>query len=122
MSVKDSSSRRDGELPTPTLACPYAQLDWIFTDKASLYSKKSTKDNYLSGLGFYKRFLRETNNFSKTLEHDPRFFINREWDVFALNKIKTWMDATNLPGSDGYISSSTATSMVSVVRLTMAHA
>src|SRR5258707_15870790 len=109
-------------LPTPTKENPYRQLDWIFKDKSSLYSNQGTQENYLTAVAFYKRFLTHTHNYSVELEKDPRFFLAREWDVFALHKVKSWLDATNIAGHDGYLSSYSITSVMSSLRQTMAHA
>ena len=109
-------------LPTPTKEDPYRQLDWIFKDKSSLYSNQGTQENYLTALAFYKRFLKHTHNYNAKLEKDPRFFLEREWDVFALHKVKVWLDATNIAGHDGYRSSHSITNIMSALRQTMEHA
>jgi len=109
-------------LPEPTRDNPYAQLDWIFNDKASLYSNPGSGQNYASALAFYKRFLRHTHNYSAKLEKDPRFFLAREWDIFALHKVKAWIDATNVAGENGYLTSYTILGTMSSLRQTMAHA
>jgi integrase len=112
----------NSRLPLPTTDNPHAQLDWIFKDKSLLYSNQGSQENYLSALAFYKRFLSHTHNYSAQLEKDPRFFLAREWDVFALHKVKTWLDATNIAGEDGYLSSYTVLGTMSSLRQTMAHA
>jgi len=109
-------------LPEPTRDNPYAQLDWIFSDKASLYSNPASGQNYASALAFYKRFLRHTHNYSAELEKDPRFFLSREWDIFALHKVKIWIDATNVAGGNDYRTSYTIIGSMSSLRQTMAHA
>src|SRR5687768_4142832 len=92
-------------LPRPTKADPHRQLDWIFRDKMSLYSNQSTQGNYSGALAFYKRFLRKTNNYSEELERDPRFFLQRQWDDYALLKVKRWIDLSNTRGNDNYLTS-----------------
>lgn len=109
-------------LPIPTPQNPHTQLDWIFNDKVSLYSKQASRENYSTALVFYKRFLKHTHNYSAVLEKDPRFFLAREWDVFALRKVLNWIEATNIAGTDDYRSSYSITSIVSALRQTMAHA
>jgi integrase len=109
-------------MPPPTLENPYAQVDWIFNEKMSLYENKDTKDNYRLGLTFYKRFLRETNNYNPLLDVDPRFYIKNEWDVMALHKVKQWIDATNIEGTEDYLTSYTLTSGISGIRTTMEYA
>lgn len=122
MKVSRNSVVVQSELPTPTMADPHAQLIWIFRDKGSLYSNQESRKSYRTALVFYQRFLKQTHNYSKALERDPRFFLSREWDVFALHKVKAWLDATNVPGCDSYLSSYHVTNLMSVLRLTMTHA
>ncbi len=93
-------------LPTPTRENPHRQLDWIFQDKISLYTNKDSQDNYASALVFYKRFLEQTNNYSETLTKDPRFLLKQEWDVFALQKVKKWIDTRTTPAVKSYLTSS----------------
>lgn len=109
-------------LPTPTKKDPYRQLDWIFQDKISLYSNRHSRENYSSGLSIYKRFLKHTNNYSEALQRDPRFHLKEQWDVFALLKVKNWLDTTNFAGNDDYLASASVTSMMSALRQTMEHA
>src|ERR1700752_1521891 len=92
-------------LPEPTLENPYAQVDWIFNERMSLPEAEHTKNNYRMAVVFYKRFLRETNNYNTLLDKDPRFYIKDEWDAMALHKVKRWIDATNIEGSTDYLTS-----------------
>jgi hypothetical protein len=101
-------------LPTPTKGNPHRQLDWIFHDKISLYSNEHTQSNYFAALSFYKRFLAETHNYSATLERDPRFYLKHEWDVFALHKVKQWIDTINIAGTEAYLTSHSITGMKSL--------
>jgi hypothetical protein len=109
-------------MPEPTHESPHAQLDWIFTQKSALYDKKSTRGNFRGGLAFYKKFLRETNNYNPLLNDDPRFRIRCEWDALALHKIKQWLDATNIAGTENYLASSTLSGHISAIRITMEYA
>ena len=109
-------------LPRPTKADPHRQLDWIFRDKMSLYSNQSTQGNYTGALAFYKRFLRETNNYSEALERDPRFFLQRHWDDYALLKVKRWIDLSNIRGNDNYLTSNTIATLFSTLKQTIEHA
>jgi integrase len=109
-------------LPTPTKENPHRQLEWVFRDKLSLYDNKDTKSNYTSALVFYKRFLQQTNNYSEALAKDPRFFLKGEWDMFALQKVKRWIDVTNKKGSEGYLTSNSVIGIISALRQTMEHA
>lgn len=109
-------------LPAPTRESPYCQVDWIFRDKSSLYSSADTKSNYATALAFYKRFLKQTHNYSSSLEADPRFLLKEQWDVFALLKVKNWIDTTNISGSANYVTSSHVTNIMSAIRQTMEHA
>lgn len=109
-------------MPVPTRKNPHAQLDWIFKEKISLYTNKHTKYNFSSALTFYKRFLEETNNYNPLLDSDPRFYIKDEWDAMALHKIKQWVDATNIMGTEDYLTSNTLSNHFSAIRRTMEYA
>lgn len=109
-------------IPQPTHENPYAQVDWIFREKISLCENKYTKYNYSSALAYYKRFLEETRNYNPLLDGDPRFYIKDEWDVTALHKIKQWIDATNIEGTEDYLTSSTLRSHFSAIRQIMEYA
>ena len=124
--MKQHRTRRVLELgdhfPSPTRDNPHRQLDWIFRDKISLYANEDTRTNYSTALTFYKRFLKHTHNYNPLLEKDPRFYLKREWDVFALHKVKQWIDTTNTRGAEGYLTSYSITSIISALRQTMEHA
>jgi hypothetical protein len=109
-------------LPQPTREHPYAQVDWIFKEKMLLCENKHTRANYSTALVFYKRFLEETNNYNPLLDGDPRFYIKDEWDVIALHKVKQWVDATNISGTDDYLTSHTIGNHISAIRRTMEYA
>ncbi len=108
-------------LPMPTIENPHRQLDWIFHDKMSLYSDVR-RHHYKSALAFYKQFLKHTNDYSEVLERDPRFYLKQQWDVFALHRVKRWIDITNIAGGEHYRASGTIINLISVIRQTMAHA
>jgi hypothetical protein len=109
-------------MPDPTFENPYAQVDWIFKEKMSLYEKEDSRSNYRSGLAFYKKFLQQTNNYNALLDSDPRFHIRDEWDVMALHKVRQWIEATNIEGSEDYLTSYTLISNFSAIRQTMEYA
>lgn len=109
-------------MPEPTRENPYVQVDWIFKEKMSIYDKKDSKNSYRTGLVFYKRFLQETNNYNPLLDGDPRFYIEAEWDVMALHKVKQWIDATNIQGTEDYLTSYTVLNNFSAIRQTMEYA
>jgi integrase len=109
-------------MPVPTIDNPYAQVDWIFKEKLSLYEKHDTKNIYRNALTFYKRFLKETNNYNPALDSDPRFYIQEEWGVMALHNVKQWIEATNIAGNEGYLTSYTLTTNFSGIRQTMEYA
>lgn len=73
-------------------------------------------------MAFYKRFLQETNNYNPVLDDDPRFYIRDEWDAMALHKIKQWVEATNIAGTEDYLTSHSLVNNFSAIRLTMEHA
>lgn len=109
-------------MPEPTLENPYAQVDWIFKEKMSLYENERTKENYETALAFYRRFLQETSNYNPILDDDPRFYIKDEWDVMALHKVKQWIEATNIEGTEDYLTSHSINSNFSAIRQTMQYA
>jgi Phage integrase family len=109
-------------LPEPKRENPYAQVDWIFKERMSLCENKHTRYNYSTALVFYKRFLEETKNYNPLLDADPRFYIKDEWDVMALQKVKQWVDATNINGTDDYLTSHTLTNHIGAIRRTMEYA
>lgn len=109
-------------IPEPTTDDPYTQVRWIFMDRMSLCNTNDTKGNYQSGMSFYLKYLKETNNYNPLLESDPRFYISREWDTLALHKLKQWVMATNIQGSKGYLTSHSILSNFSAIRQTMEHA
>lgn len=118
----ESLLRLQKDLPTPTKQDPLAQLEWIFEDKMATYAHESTQQNYRDALVFYKRFLRDTNNYSRSLEDDPRFLLRRDWDVTALFKVFKWIEATNISGTPAYRSSLVIEGRMSALRQTMEHA
>src|ERR1041384_1764869 len=109
-------------MPEPTFENPHAQVDWIFGQKMSLYENEDSRANYRSALSFYKKFLQQTSNYNPLLEGDPRFHIREEWDVMALHKVKQWIEATNIEGSEDYLTSYTLVSTFSALRQTMEYA
>lgn len=109
-------------MPEPTSENPYAQVDWIFEQKMSLYEKEDSRANYRSGLAFYKKFVQQTNNYNPLLDSDPHFYIRDEWDVMALHKVKQWIEATNIEGTEDYLTSYTLISNFSAIRQTMEYA
>lgn len=111
-------------LPEPTFdeEGRYAQVDAIFMDKAKTFDTPSTQSNYLNGLSFYKKFLRDTDNYDETLEADPRFYLARQWGPIALANVKKYLDQTNIAGTDDYLTSSHVQGLISAIRQTMEHA
>ena len=75
-----------------------------------------------TALAFYKKFLQETNNYNPLLDGNPRFYIRDEWDVMALHKVKQWVVATNIEGTEDYLTSYTLISNFSGLRKTMEYA
>jgi hypothetical protein len=63
-----------------------------------------------------------TNNYSQSLDRDPRFLLRREWDVTALFKVFKWIEATNISGTPAYRSSLVIEGRMSALRQTMEHA
>lgn len=111
-------------LPEPTMdeEGRYAQVDAIFKDKADTYDNPATKDNYLTALAFYKKFLRDTNNYDDAMEADPRFYLASQWGPLALINVKQYLEQINIAGSDEYLTSSHVQGIMSAIRQTMEHA
>ncbi|MBX9996065.1 tyrosine-type recombinase/integrase [Priestia aryabhattai] len=103
-------------IPEPTYKNPYAQVDFIFQQVASLKHNPHTQDNYRNGLAFYKKFLKETNNYDDSLNSDPRFYLKKHWDEFTLLKVKTYIDTNNIKGTEGYLTSYTISGYFSAIR------
>ncbi len=103
-------------IPEPTYKKPYAQVDFIFQQIASLKYNRHTQENYKTALAFYKKFLKETNNYDNSLSSDPRFYLKKHWDEFALLKVKTYIDTNNIKGTEGYLTSHTIAGHFSAIR------
>lgn len=110
------------KLPIPTLNEPLIQLDWIFERKIALYDNKSSKSNYESALSFYKKFLKATNNYNEDFKNNHLFYIDEQWDLIALYKIKQWLDKNNLKENLGYKTSYTINGFMSAMRQIMDYA
>ena len=114
--------KNKNQIPLPTEKYPYVQIDWIFTERASLCDSKSGRQNYLGAASFYKKFLRATHNYNSPLKLNTCFYIEKEWDKVALLKVKQWIEATNIEGSSNYLTSYSITSHISAIRQTMEYA
>ncbi len=110
------------KMPEPTFAAPYAQVEWIFREKMLQYENKNTQSNYQAGCSFYINFLRQTNNYNSGLAADPRFYLAQEWNATALLKLERWLQATNIAGSESYLTSYTVMGHFSAIRQTMEYA
>lgn len=110
------------KMPEPTFENPYAQVEWVFGEIMSLQANKNTKSNYQAGCSFYLRFLNETDNYNEQLTIDPRFYLAKEWNAAALLKVQHWLEATNLPDTENYLTSYTVMGNFSAVRKTMEYA
>lgn len=62
-------------LPTPTIANPYAQVDFIFNLIAATKTNKHTKNNYRVALTFYKKYLEKTYNYNEDFEKIGLFYL-----------------------------------------------
>lgn len=71
-------------LPEASVENPFAQVEWIFEQRLSRVPSKSGKDNYRYALGFYLRFLQET-------EGTAPFVLKERLDSLALVRFRTWL-------------------------------
>jgi hypothetical protein len=71
-------------LPTATTEHPFVQVEWIFEQRLSRVPSKSGKENYRYALGFYLRFLEES-------EPKVPFVLRERWDSLALVRFRTWL-------------------------------
>ncbi|MDO1447417.1 tyrosine-type recombinase/integrase [Rhodocytophaga aerolata] len=110
-------------LPKPTTEDPYAQLKFIFNRVANLKISKSTKENFKTALSFYiNTYLPKTHNFDSKLENNKLFFLNEQWDKFALHNVEKYFKKYNVEGSKTRLSSFTVTSHMSAIRQVMEYA
>lgn len=109
-------------LPEPTFTNPYAQLDFIFHHVANEKNNPNTQSNYKNALTFYKNFIKETNNYDSRLDEDPRFYLNKYWDTFALIKVSNFIKECNTKERENYLSSYTIVTHFSAIRNVMEEA
>ncbi|MFE4115791.1 site-specific integrase [Priestia sp. YIM B13448] len=109
-------------LPDPTIENPYVQVDFIFQLIASQKHNVSTQSNYKSASTFYKKYLQETYNYDERLKNDPRFYLHKYWDEFALVKVKSYIDQNNIRENKGYLTSHTIVGHFSAIRNVMEEA
>lgn len=110
------------DLPMPTKENPFIQVDWIFEQKASTYDFLSTRQSYASSCVFYKKYLAQTLNYNHPPNSEFLFFIEKEWDNLALVKVKRWIEATNIEGTEDYLTSGTIAGHFSAIRRAMIYA
>ena len=108
-------------LPEPTLDNPFLQIDFLFERVGSLKSGRNR--NFRGALSYYKRcYLPATHNYSEMLREKNLFYIEEQWDEFALIKLQTFMDEANTTGSVGRLSSAYVVSISTTFRTVLEYA
>jgi len=97
------------EMPTPTNEVPWAQVEWLFDQKASLAMSKSNKMKYIGAKNHFLGFLKQRMPTSADL--NP-YWVNREFDEYTLLRFKQYVD-------DLALSSSSTASILSGARQTI---
>ncbi|MFH5181448.1 site-specific integrase [Paenibacillus sp. TAB 01] len=109
------------KLPQPTLNEPFAQINYIFERVAGTKSS-SRRKKILSGLKWYKTFISGTANYDESLVADPRFYLNKHWDEFALVKFEAFLSESNTPSNPNYITSATVNGLIYSIKQVMEYA
>ncbi len=71
-------------LPEAKPERPFAQVEWIFEQRLSRVPSDSGQSNYRYALGFYLKFLMET-------EGGAPFVLKERWDTLSLVRFRTWL-------------------------------
>lgn len=101
-------------IPEATAEHPFAQVEWVFEQRLSQVPSESGKENYRYALGFYLRFLRET-------EATAPFVLKERWDSLALIRFRTWL-LTQEQEDKSQFGSHTLVGLMSAVRQAMTEA
>ena len=76
--------------PKPTLIAPYAQIKWMFFQlEAEHVEPRASAIRY--GKNKYLQFVFETKAYYAELEEDPRFYLEKYWEVDALIRFNKWL-------------------------------
>lgn len=101
-------------VPEPSAERPHVMLDWLFEQRWSRVPSKSGKKNYMSGLAYYKKFVKE-------LVGNAPFDTREHWGMLALVQFKSWMTVYRQPNGEP-LSSHTVIGIMSTVRQVMLEA
>lgn len=101
-------------LPAATPERPFAQVEWIFEQRSSRVPSESGQNNYRYALGFYLKFLAET-------ERGKPFALRERWDTLSLVRFRTWL-LTQERGDSNQFGSHTLVGLMSAVRQVMTEA
>lgn len=88
---------RDNDMPAPSDQEPWAQVEWLFDQRASLAHSKSNKSNFASAK---KHFLNFLSRQSPAASAPSPYWVNREFDEYTLLRFKQYID--DLALSSGY--------------------
>lgn len=101
-------------VPEPSGERPHVMLDWLFEQRLSRVPSKSGKKNYMSGLSYYKKFVKE-------LVGNAPFDTREHWGMLALVQFKSWMTVYRQPNGKP-LASHTVIGIMSTVRQVMLEA
>ncbi|MBR8219650.1 site-specific integrase [Burkholderia vietnamiensis] len=87
--------------PQPTMADPYAQIRWMFTQVES-ECQEPYAANVRWAANKYIRFVIETNASYAELENDKRFYLSLYWEADALNRFSEWLRKQDLASKSRY--------------------
>lgn len=105
-------------LPEPTVANPYAQLEWIFARAPARLGGES-QIRYRTALSRYIKYLEAIQPNGDAV---PPFILAKEWDRMACRRLQLWHDQNNIPGTPNYLTTGTIRSVESAVRGVMLYA
>lgn len=106
--------RKYGKPPEPTVAHPFAQLEWIFDKRKDRMSNESTKNNYQSAKTFFIQHIEATEGLIP-------YRLAEKWDSLALLRFKETLQA-RIRAKEIHLSSHTLTGHFSAVRQVMSEA
>lgn len=97
------------DMPAPTPQAPWAQVEWIFDQRAELAKSKGAKDNFRTGKSHFIKFLASTcgNSAAKS-----GYWVDQEFDAYTLLRFKQYID-------DHTFSSSHKATILSAARTTI---
>lgn len=87
--------------PEPNILDPLAQLKWVFFVAEANRGNASIK-SIQHAKGVYLKFIHETNAGYIELEKNPRFYLNKHWEVDALIRFTNWLKTQDYSSKSRY--------------------